>query len=141
MCTGGESHGRDHACRPIGIRTACEALCEKYVGADVEVAEQIATLEEHSDRARAHACAFAPRAPRQALSADAHDSAARVVEPCEAGEQRRLAAARWSHHRDDLAASCRQRDAPQRAGLVVARVIEAIQVDSLEDYRHPSTGT
>ena len=63
-----------------------------------------------------------------------HDvSSVRLVEPCETGEQRRLPAPGRPDHCDDFARAHCDRHPAERERLVVARVIEAIQLAGLGD--------
>ena len=71
--------------------------------------------------------------PRQTFAGDAHGAAVGLVETSEAIEEGRLAAPRWPDDRNHLAAGDDDRHASQRDDLVVARVVEAIELACLEN--------
>ena len=73
------------------------------------------------------------RLPRDAHARDVHDAAVRIVEACDAREQRGLARAGGPDDGDELAGRGGQGDPAQREGLLVACVVEAVELVRVED--------
>ena len=88
---------------------------------------------QNPDPARSELRALSFGSPRDACPRHRDGSAIGLVEPGQAGDQRRLPAARRADDGEDLACGNRQRHPSQRERLVVAHVVEAIEIVRFQD--------
>ena len=93
-----------------------------------EVIEQIAALKQDSDRARAEVGSSFLVTTGETLAIDVDEAAVRLVEPSDARHESRFPAAGWTDDSDDLAGAHLHAHAAQRLRLVVADVVEAVQL-------------
>src|ERR1700737_468061 len=90
--------------------------------------EQIPALEQDSDQARAQTCTRFLVTTGESLTVDVDEAAVRLVEPGDACHESRFPAAGRTDDRDDLAAVHLHAHPAQRLRLVVADVVEAVQL-------------
>src|SRR5882672_8164865 len=90
--------------------------------------EQIPALEQDSYRPRAEAGSRFLVTPGETLAVDVNEAAIRLVEPGEACDEGRFPAAGRTDHSDNLAGIYAHAHAAQGLRLVVADVVEAVQL-------------
>src|SRR3954452_11233653 len=105
------------------------------------MADEVGLLVEQADVAAAQPRPVLLRSPREALAGDLHGAAVRLVQPGQAGQQRRLPRPRRTGDRHQLARREAQRHTAKRERLVVSRVVEAVQAEGREGLGHPDHRT
>src|SRR6267142_1467966 len=123
-----DSHQPEYLVDPDIIFLVGEAHLELDVLPHGQVIEQVPALQQDSDRARAEAGSSFLVATSEALAIDVHEAAVRFVETGQARHQSRLPAAGWPDDRDDLAGVHFHAHTAQRLRLVVADVVEAVEL-------------
>ena len=103
--------------------------------------EQIARLREVADFGGAQGRALGFRPPRHLPPVKRHCAAIGFIQPGDAGEQGRFAAARWSLQRHRLAARHAKAGSAQGAHFGVAGMEEAEEIVGSEDIHIISTRT
>src|ERR1700694_5803391 len=112
-----------------------EVHLEPHILPHGEMIEQVPALEQDSDQARAQTGAGFLITPCETLAVDVDEAAVRLVEPGDARHESRLPTAGRTHDRDDLAAVHLHAHAAQRLRLVVADVVEAVQLARFDRWR------
>src|SRR4030088_334004 len=111
-----------------------EVHLEPHILPHREMIEQIPALEQDSDEARAQTCTRFLVTTGETLTFDVDEAAVRLVEPSDARHESRLPTAGRTHDRDDLAAVHLHAHPAQRLRLVVADVVEAVQLAGFDRW-------
>ncbi len=109
-------------------RAGCGGAGEPDVVADVEVADEVAGLQQDTDPLGPDPGTFPLRAVADPLSADAHDTAGWLVQPCQAGQQGGLARTGGAHNSHPLTAPHPEAHSAQSQRLLLARTEEPVQL-------------
>jgi len=105
------------AIQPGRIDLAREIHLQPDVVGDRQGLKQIAGLQHDADRGGPAPRSLRLRPPRELHALQHHVAAIRLVEPGEAGQQGRLAAAGGAHESHQLARGHAHADTPQRQGV------------------------
>src|SRR2546425_4255283 len=111
-----------------------QGLCRANVLDHGQAVDRVARLQEHADPPGPQRRSGRFRSPREPMAGDDHVAAIGFVEAREAGEERGFPAARRPRDDHHLARVNSKRHTPKSKRLVVARVVEAVQLASLKDW-------
>src|SRR5690349_10466262 len=98
--------------------------------------EQIAGLQKNTDVARSQRSFRKLGSSAHALAHDTNAPAIRIIQSGEAGQQRRLTAARRPFQNTEFARRDLERHPTQGKDLLRTNMIEAIDLDPLENLAH-----
>lgn len=101
---------------------------EADVGADVEVSDEVAGLQQDTDPASPYAGPLGLRPVTDPLPADVDGAAVGFVQPGQTGQQGGLARPGRPDDRDALPAPHLKGDSAQRQGFLLARPVEPVQI-------------
>jgi hypothetical protein len=136
VATLADSYELEHFIDACVVTLTGKVHFQSYILPHGEVIEQIAALEQNPDRARAETGSSFLVTTGETLAIDVDEAAVGLVEPSDARHESRFPAAGWTDDSDDLAGIHLHANAAQRLCLVVADVVEAVQLARFDRGLH-----